>query len=242
MAQISTVRPSSFLPVRAFSHRIWEIDMLRGAAIICMMLFHFLYDLQEVYGVSIPSWDGFWYYEGKLTAGIFIFLAGISSTMSRNNAKRGLQILGAAMIITVSTYIYDPSSYIRFGILHLLAICMILYHCIKHLYPVLYIALGILSIGLGAYISTQIGTSIWGIPFGLLPKDFVSIDYYPLFPWIGIFCFGIYLGKTIYKDRTSLLHRAYKDHLLASMGRHSLFLYLIHQPIFLLILQIIKTL
>lgn len=218
------------------SNRIWEIDFLRGIALILMMLFHFLYDLNAFYHVEIPYWDSFWVIEGKISAVLFMILAGISSTFSKNNLKRGLKILLVAMGISLVTYIIFPSEYIRFGILHMLGSSMILYHFIYNISLSFTLMISLIIFLLGYLFNHfYIDTNLL-IPFGIMSRDFVSMDYYPLFPWLGVFLIGTIIGKSIYKEKKSILQKFYRNNFLSFLGRHSLIVYLIHQPVILLLL------
>lgn len=220
------------------SKRIWEIDFLRGIALILMMLFHLLYDLYTFYNVNIPYWNSFWDFEGTLSAALFMILAGISSTFSKNNLIRGFRVFLVGMGLTLGTFIFMPSEYIRFGILHMLGISMILYHFIKNVPHIFYFITSSIVIFL-AYLSNRMNTNTWVfIPFGITKDDFVSLDYYPLLPWFGVFLIGILIGKIIYKEKKSILQKSYRKDFLSFLGRHSLIVYLIHQPIFLLLLYI----
>lgn len=224
---------------RQYSNRIIEIDFLRGIALILMMLFHFLYDLQEFYNIPIPYWNNFWYYEGKTSAILFMFLAGISCTLSKNNLIRGCKIFLIGMLLTIGSYIFMPGEYIRFGILHLLGLSMIIFHFIKKIPHVWSGALALIIIILGNMMN-HITINTWIlIPLGLIHGDFVSMDYYPLFPWFGVFLIGTIIGKVVYKDKKSIFHIKRNREFINFMGRHSLFIYLIHQPIFLSLLYVI---
>jgi uncharacterized membrane protein len=95
------------------TNRIWEIDFLRGVAIIFMSLFHLLYDLSEFYKFNIDYTSGVVDLMGETSALMFITLTGISCSLSKNNLKRGLKILFFALTITIVTYIYDVNTYIN---------------------------------------------------------------------------------------------------------------------------------
>jgi uncharacterized membrane protein len=220
-------------------NRVWEIDFIRGIAIILMTIFHLIVDLKDFYAYKIEYLSGFWYYEGKLSAILFMLVSGISCTFSKSNIKRGLKVFSFGMLLTLTTYFYDPETYIRFGILHFLGASMILYNFIKNLNNKMLIAISILFILVGNIFSDMLVDSPYLFPIGLINKNFASLDYYPLFPWFGIFAAGILIGKTVYKNRKSIFPFNFKHDFISLLGKHSLPIYLIHQPALLAILFVI---
>lgn len=224
-------------------HRIGTIDFIRGLAIILMIIFHFIVDLKDFYSYPINYVSGFWYAEGKLSAILFMLICGVSSTLGKNSTRHGFRIFLWAMLLTVVTYVYSENYYIRFGILHFLGISLLSAHFIR---PWPNYALAILScaiIIIGITFSNQYVSSPYLFPLGLRNSSFTSMDYYPLFPWYGVFLFGIVLGKIWYKDRSKRpdprILSFFPFSLVAHLGQHSLAVYLIHQPILLLFLYLV---
>ncbi len=213
------------------NRRIWEIDFLRAIAIILMVIFHIVYDLNEFLGIEADYLSGFWYWEGKTSALMFIFLAGISSGFSKNTVKRGIKILIFAMVITLVTYIFFREQYIRFGILHLLGTSMVLFPLLKKMNNVLlfisavFIALTSISIK-----STLVDTSLL-LPFGVMYRGFVTLDYYPISPYLSVFILGILAYKMYYYKGQSIFKFHYKNEYLSIISKNSLAIYLIHQPV-----------
>jgi uncharacterized membrane protein len=230
--------------------RIWEIDFLRGLSIILMVLYHFGYDLTEfcgirrIFGIEInlasPSLTIAQYF----FAGVFIVLCGISSTLSRNNARRALKILGIAVIITGVTYLYSSSETIYFGILHCLGVCILFYGLtFQKAKPLTCAASGALVFALSAARSLIISNMSvdfdWLLPLGISGHTLSSYDYFPLLPWLGVFLMGTALGKSVYASRRSLIRRPLPESIINTAGRHSLLIYVIHQPILLGILYLL---
>ena len=215
--------------------RIWEIDFLRGIAILLMVVFHTIVDLTDFYQYPFQYVSGFWYLEGKASAVLFMFLAGVSTTLSSDSFRHGLRILGWGMLLSVITYFYDANTYIRFGILHFLGVSLLSSRYVKRLTPALLILISLCSIGLGVSASGYYLNSSYLLPFGWITRDFVSMDYYPLFPWYGVFVIGVAAGKLLYKEKRSLFSFAWNSPV-SLLGRHSLLIYLIHQPILLALL------
>jgi len=213
------------------NRRIWEIDFLRAIAIILMVIFHIVYDLNEFVGLDIDYLSGFWYWEGKTSALMFIFLAGISSGFSKNTVKRGIKILIFAMLITLVTYIFFREQYIRFGILHLLGTSMVLFPLLKKMNNILlfisavFIVLTAISIK-----SILVDTSLL-LPFGVMYRGFVTLDYYPISPYLSVFILGILAYKMYYYKGQSIFKFHYKNEYLSMISKSSLAIYLIHQPV-----------
>ena len=222
-------------------HRIWAIDFVRGLAIILMIIFHFIVDLKDFYSYPLDYLSGFWYIEGKLSAILFILICGISSTLGRNTTRHGIKVFLWAMALTAATYLYSESFYIRFGILHFLGISLLSAHFIRQLPIYWLMVLSCATMLIGITFSDYYISSPYLFPIGLRNSTFTSMDYYPIFPWYGVFLFGIALGKILYKDKTKFrgnLLSSSPFNLITNLGQHSLAVYLIHQPILLFVLYL----
>ncbi len=209
-----------------------------------MVVFHTIVDLTDFFSYGLSYLNGFWYYEGKLSAILFMLISGISGTMGRNSLRRGLIVLAAGMAITAVTYIYNQTTYIRFGILHLLACGILSYPLINKLPP------GYL--GIGGFLCITAGNLLGQVrianpcllPLGLVTPNFVSLDYYPLLPWYGVILIGAATGKLLYPEKQPLFPRLPLVQPISSLqylGRHSLLIYLIHQPVLLAVLYVIHS-
>jgi len=215
--------------------RIWEIDFLRGIALILMIYFHIVFDLNEIFGYNVSYSTGFNYYAGKAAGILFIFVAGISSALTEGNIGRALKILGLAVLITLATYLYDRELVITFGILHFLGVCILLAPVLRRLPAALLLAAGVGVVYLGRLLSGITVTHDALFFLGLSTNAFVSSDYYPLIPWFGVFLFGLAAGKTFYSQKTSLwpepsLPFLSHDNLIGKAGRKTLLIYILHQP------------
>lgn len=224
--------------------RIAEIDCFRGIAILLMVLFHLVFDLTYFYNWSLDYLHGFWYYQGKAAAILFMLISGISSTLSRSPVRRGLNVLGAGMIITAVTYFYNPAMYIRFGILHLLGCSMLLAPRLIRQSALRLTLAGTLLLVMGNQTADLTATTPWLLPLGIRPADFSSLDYYPLLPWLGVILYGMTAGKLFYSNKRPLWPAATANCsacALSWLGRHSLLIYLVHQPIIISLLYLIFT-
>lgn len=232
------------------SKRIWEIDFLRGLSIILVVCYHLLYDLNAYVGVKrFLGWSTdlsttAWTVAQHFFAGLFIVLSGTSSTLTRSNTRRGLRLLVVAMAVTAVTYVFDPSSAIWFGILHLLAVSILIFGAAFGRAEAVTCAVwGVFVLGSGAalhYITKVITIRFdWLLPFGIHSPDFSSFDYFPLIPWFGVFLIGAALGRSVYAPRRSLLPWRLPQTFVNAAGRHSLLIYIIHQPLILAVLYVL---
>ena len=239
--------------------RFWEIDFLRGFAIILMVFFHIIYDLNFFSITNFRIYSGIILYIARLSASIFVVLAGISLSISYSKSKnwlktndiilkfikRGLKILFLGVIISVITWFYIPRGFVVFGILHFIGTSIIL-SLIFIRYRVINIIFGLLFIIVGFYLKSLTFDFNILIPLGFIPNNFWTIDYFPLFPWFGIFLIGISIGNIIYPDfkRKYEIKDLSKKLLVKSfcfLGRNSLLIYFLHQPIIIGIITILLT-
>lgn len=222
-------------------NRIWELDAFRGLCIIGMVIVHLVYDLVDLYRIvdwDYPQWFTFVKDWGGL---LFLMLSGICVTLGSRSLRRGLIVLGCGMICTVVTCgmyylgLTGKSIIIYFGILHCLGICMLLWPLLKKCPVWLLAVLGVILTAAGFYVATLWVDTPWLIPFGILYRGFASSDYFPLLPNLGYFLLGAALGRVIYAKKVSLFPKINTHNMILRFlqfcGRHSLWIYLLHQPV-----------
>ena len=215
--------------------RIELIDAIRGGDLLVMIAHHVCYDLCAFCGFpwvwfSNPVWNVVHY----LSAGTFILLAGVSANFSRSNVRRGLRALAVALVISAVTIAMGMP--IVFGVLHLLGCCMVLYGLTQGFWRRLP-AWAIPALSLAGTVATArlvngyptTAAHLWML--GLTTPDFVSTDYFPLLPWAFVFLFGTWAGKYIRAGRLPPWFYRAKAPRLAALGRHSLGVYVAHQPV-----------
>ena len=205
-----------------------------------MIAVHLVFDLNEFAGLALapPVWFLFCQRYGHI---LFILISGICATLASRSFRRGVLVFCAGLLITGVTlfmvYVlhFNKEISIFFGILHLLGACMMLYPLFKRLPPWALALLGVAFVALGVWFDTLTVSARFLFPLGLKFDGFYSGDYFPLFPNLGWFLLGAFLGKTAYRRRTSLLPKVNADFFLLRFfrfcGRHSLWIYLLHQPV-----------
>jgi len=273
---MTTTAPIHEVAAVKMSPRFWEIDAMRGVAIITMIVYHTMWDLW--YWRVLPDvvlWEGFWKYWQRFTAGTFLILVGVSLALAyrRERARRtsgerifpkffwrGLKIFGLGMIITVVVTLARVG-YVDFGILHLIGVSTILaYPFLRFTWPNLALWGALSAIGQwlvgkhfdGRWMPLAIGSTLsvffidgrWLAPLGITPTYYPAVDYFPLIPWFGVVLLGVWFGNWFYAGNQRLIPLPdWGDVLpirgLRVLGRHSLVIYLVHQPLILLTLFVL---
>lgn len=239
----------------SLKNRVGLIDELRGLSILLMVVYHLGYDLVYIFGISIPFFESAAFnFLRDFFAGIFVFISGICCRFSHSNVKRSIICLGCALLLTIISFFFIPDEVIWFGILHLLGVSMLLFSCFKplldrisspvlgtYLFGALFILLYNLPMGKIGWIHlpTKLYCCAFLAPLGLPTINFFSADYFPVIPWLFLFIAGSYFG-VMTKNR-KFPGYIYSNHcnFLAILGRHTLVIYLLHQPIIYGILALI---
>ena len=222
-------------------HRVWELDVFRGICIIGVVFVHMMYDLATLYKIidwQYPAWFAFIKNWGGI---LFVILSGICATLGRHSVRRGLVVFGCGLVISAVTYGmyrygFSKSIIIYFGVLHCLGTCMILWWIFKRFPTWLLAILGVAMVAAGLYLDTVYPVDhLWLMPLGLVPPSFSTSDYFPLLPNLGWFLLGAVMGRTIYRKKQTLLPFVSPKNpivrFFSFLGRHSLWIYLLHQPI-----------
>ena len=243
------------------SPRITFLDWLRGLLLLSMMFYHLCYDLVMIFGLELAFFfSPFMHWLQTCTAGAFILLAGVCCCFSRSNLRRGFKVFGCGMLLTLITALAMPSQLVLFGVLHLLGVCMILFGLLRPVLERIPVWAGAAACALlflltlsvsagsfgGPFFTVSLPASLyeagWLFPLGFPSGRFFSSDYFPLFPWFFLFLCGSFLGRLMKSHRLPGLF--YRDCLpwLSAMGRHSLWIYLLHQPVLYGVLWLVFTL
>lgn len=233
--------------------RFWEIDTLRGIAIILMVVLHILFDFNYfgIYPFKINSFPLIIFSEPARI--IFLTLVGVSLYLSYSrikdklnnreifikNLKRGLLIFSGGIFLTFLSYFLFDGRIIVFGVLHCIGISIIIS------YPFLKmknfnLITGFILVIIGYFLKTTYFSFDYLFILGFKSTSFYSFDYFPLMPWFGFVLLGIFFGKTLYPDFKPIINlpdlsKNKVVSFVSLLGRNSLKIYLLHQPILIII-------
>ncbi len=227
------------------------LDAFRGVLMIEMVIYHFLFDVMVFSGGQFSLYHNVGYYIFQQSIGWgFIFLSGMCVSFSEKMLKRGLIIIGAAAIVSLVTYIATPSQAINFGVLCCIGSCMLLMIPVKKvskyinpfvgfgIFAVLFFLFrninkgclgfeGIKILDLPDFLYANYFTAYLGFPHA----KFQSGDYYALFPWFFLYVSGYFFYGCIEKSAAVKEFLTVKIPFLSALGKYSLLVYLLHQPV-----------
>lgn len=230
------------------TQRFDRLDALRGLAMIWMTAFHFCFDL-NYFGFMNQNFyeDSFWTYQRSCIVGLFLLCAGIGQAIAHTQGlswirfwKRWRQVAGAALLVTLGSYIVYPDSFIYFGVLHAVAVMLIIMRLTANLQKMIWL-LGISVVALkfitSYFFSAFPALEAFNQPLlnwiGIISYKPRTEDYVPLIPWLGVMWLGLAAGFVLLKNKADMLTGELPLRLraLAFLGRYSLSYYLIHQPV-----------
>lgn len=222
--------------------RFWEIDFLRGIAVVMMVIFHTLFFMRYFEMIQIDLYKGFMFVFHSVIPILFVGLAGISLSIQRDrkkssiflkSLKRGGFVFFLGMLITLITYMGFERGTVIFGILHMIGASIIMGSVFAR-FRYLNLVIGLVSIIMGHIFLRNVLNFPWLLVFGFPYYGFYTFDYYPLFPWIGVLFIGMFVGKMIYpggKRRFELGKMRSWMTPIKYLGRVSLWVYIIHIPV-----------
>lgn len=224
--------------------RLPEIDALRGIAVLGMIIFHFFFDLDYFDILRNQMFSGWWLIFARFGQFLFLGLVGFSVALSSRSFSvqclRAGKIFAAGMLVTFVTWIFAPDAFVKFGVLHFIGVAIpiawIFKAGIKKNLLVggsVTLLAAFASFFAGRYFLSLFSTSDFLFPLGIISPGFSSLDYFPIFPWIAVVLTGLVLGELYLKNVRKNFEEVF---LLSWMGRHSLIIYLVHQPVLILLI------
>jgi uncharacterized membrane protein len=231
--------------------RLDRIDQLRALAMLWMTAFHFCFDLNHFNLIQENFYrDPFWTWQRTAIVSLFLFTAGLSQAVASAQGqgwprfwRRWALVAGAALLVTTGSWFMFPRSFIYFGVLHGIAVMLVLVRLTvgwrRWLWP-----LGALAVSapwwtpslMAHWPALEVLNTRWLNWLGLISRKPVTEDYVPVLPWLGVMWWGVAAGQWTLQNRPQWLGAGdvpgSSVHMgLALLGRWSLSYYLLHQPV-----------
>jgi uncharacterized membrane protein len=242
--------------------RFDRLDALRGVAIVWMTLYHFCFDLNHFGWIRQDFYhDPVWTWQRSAIVSLFLLCAGAGQAVALHQGqswsrfwRRWAQVAACALLVSAGSYWMYPKTWIYFGVLHGIAVMLIIVRLAAHwgawLWPLG--ALAIASKFIAAY-AINLPASGGNLLFlnekifnwiGWIGKLPVTEDYVPIFPWLGVMWWGMAAAQWLLAHRRdvitgSIMHSA---RWLAWLGTWSLSWYMLHQPVMIGLMTLVKKL
>jgi len=202
--------------------RYLAVDVLRGIAMVWMTVFHFCFDLQHFGYLQANFYlDPFWTWQRTAIVSLFVFCAGLGQAIAVAQGqswprfwKRWGQIVGCALLVSAGSWFMFPGSFIYFGILHGMALMLVLARLLAKQGRLVW-WIGAIALALPWLASTL--HAAWPAAeflndrafnwLGLVSRKPITEDYVPLFPWLGVMCFGLAAGQWVLQRHAAVLER-----------------------------------
>ena len=239
--------------------RYQKIDAIRGVALLNMIAYHAMWDLVYLYDIEC-SWyqstTGYRWQQGICWT--FIFLSGFCLPLGSHAIKRGILVSVGGAVIMAVTWIFMPQSRVVFGVLTLIGSCMLFAGAfekwLKRMPPLLGAAASSIlfaftrnvndgSLGFARLDMIKLPESLYAniltAYLGFPERGFYSTDYFSIVPWLFLFMTGYFVCRYL---RNRKIMECMKTSVLKPiewLGRHSFEIYMLHQPVIYLILEVI---
>jgi uncharacterized membrane protein len=224
------------------TQRFDRLDALRAVAIVWMALFHFGFDLNHFRLLQPPQdfyRDLLWTSQRSCIVSLFLFCAGVGQAVALQAGqtwarfwRRWAQVAGCALLVSLGSAFMFPRSWIHFGVLHGIAVMLIICRVSAPLKTWLW-PLGGVALLMPQLVRSRFFNKPWLDWTGLVAFKPVTEDYVPVLPWLGVMLWGLAVGQWLLRSRPDLLRGAVPQAVqpLAALGRWSLSFYMLHQPL-----------
>jgi uncharacterized membrane protein len=223
------------------SQRYARLDALRGLAIVWMACFHFAFDLDH-FGFIRQNFhtDPLWTVQRSCIVSLFLLCAGLGQAVAERQGqgwprfwRRWAQIAGCAVLVSIGSYLMFPRTWIYFGVLHGLALMLIITRLSAPLGGRWLWPLGLVAVLLPQLVQHPLFDTRLTDWVGLVTHKPRTEDYVPLLPWLGVMWWGLAAGQWLLRRRFAWLAGGLAMPLapLALLGRWSLSFYMLHQPL-----------
>ncbi|CAN5496170.1 hypothetical protein BH10PSE16_BH10PSE16_16360 [soil metagenome] len=242
--------------------RFDSLDALRGMAIVWMTAYHFCFDLNH-FGYLHQNFytDPVWTWQRTAIVSLFLFTAGLGQAVAVHQHqrwprfwRRWVQVAGSALLVSAGSYVMYPQSFIYFGVLHGLAVMLLIVRLSagwgRWLWLLGGAAIALKFLAVSAHAAWPaidfLNQNIWNW-LGLISRKPITEDYVPLVPWLGVMWWGMASGRWVLRQRPHWLQLQAMPAVplvkaLAGLGRWSLSYYLLHQPVLIGLLMAISAL
>lgn len=258
-AQIQEAQVQEVQQQKVKVSRLGGLDTIRGITLLSMILYHTCWDLVFLFGKRIPGYTGSGGYIWQQSiCWAFILLSGFCWSLGHHRLKRGLFVSGSGILITVVTMLAMPESRVVFGVLTLIGSGMLLLIPIARFLLKIRAEAGLAGSFLVFLLFRNVNTgylgfekwnilklpdglyrNLWTAYLGFPQRGFFSTDYFSLLPWVFLFLTGFYLHKLVQKKDMMGKLFSWRIPVLDVLGRHSLLIYLLHQPVIFGVINVI---
>ena len=259
MAQRTSLDRLRTPAVRSDTLRFDRLDALRGFAMLWMTFYHFCFDLNHFKWINQDFYTNpLWTWQRTLIVSLFLLCAGAGQAIAMHQGqtwprfwRRWTQVAACALLVSAGSYAMYPQSFIYFGVLHGIAIMLIIVRLTAHWGSWLWLAGGIIIAikFIAAYAISTVTLMLFlnGKAFnwlGLISVKPITEDYVPLVPWLALMWWGMATASYVLKHRPALLTKPLSGALqwCALLGSYSLLYYMLHQPVLIGILQAVRSL
>lgn len=245
-------------PVKSAT-RFDRLDVLRGVAIVWMTIYHFCFDLNYFGWIKQDFYhDPVWTWQRSAIVSLFLLCAGAGQAVALHQGqtwtrfwRRWAQVAACALLVTAGSYWMYPKSFIYFGVLHGIAVMLIVVRFTAHwgvwLWPLGAVAIAskfIASYAVSTWASLQFLNERGFNVLGWISQLPVTEDYVPIFPWLGVMWWGVAATQWLLAHRRNLMTGgiAPATRWLAWLGTWSLTWYMLHQPLMIGMMSALKAL